>query len=139
MQPLPRQPLFAAAKSAFCQTQKPFLFNTTPANMAAPATGGTPPPLDPQAQAEHNAKTLWVGNVTPGMDEAMLMQLFTSAGETPAEVKVMRDKFTNQAAGYGFATFTSSEIAQRALTNLNGQTAPGTQYTYALFPAPVRE
>eukprot|EP01122_Echinamoeba_exundans_P005365 TRINITY_DN1552_c0_g5_i1.p1 TRINITY_DN1552_c0_g5~~TRINITY_DN1552_c0_g5_i1.p1 ORF type:complete len:339 (-),score=78.45 TRINITY_DN1552_c0_g5_i1:1110-2003(-) len=66
------------------------------------------------------------------MDEAMLVQLFTSAGEPPVETKVMRDKFTNQASGYGFAVFASTEQAQRVLTNLNGQTAPGTQYTFRL-------
>lgn len=92
--------------------------------------GGNPSLPDPQAQAEQ-AKTLWVGNVTPGMDEAMLVQLFSSAGEPPVETKVMRDKYTNQASGYGFATFSTAEQAQRVLTNLNGQTAPGTQYTYA--------
>jgi RNA recognition motif-containing protein len=100
--------------------------------MNSPSQGTAQPAVDPQAQAEQQTRTLWVGNVTPGMDEAMLVQLFTSAGEPPVETKVMRDKFTNQASGYGFAVFASTDQAQRVLTNLNGQTAPGTQYTYVL-------
>mmetsp|Transcript_18548 Transcript_18548/g.45515 ORF Transcript_18548/g.45515 Transcript_18548/m.45515 type:complete len:428 (-) Transcript_18548:60-1343(-) len=76
-------------------------------------------------QASGAVKTLWVGGLEPHMDEAFVYNMFDSFKTVLENVKVIRDKETGQAAGYGFAEFTSPAVAGRVLAQLNNQPIPG--------------
>ena len=59
-----------------------------------PATGGRP----------EASRSLYVGKLHPSVNEAMLLEIFSTLGAVQ-EVKVIRDKLTSLSAGYGFITY----------------------------------
>ncbi|KAF4517325.1 hypothetical protein B566_EDAN007277 [Ephemera danica] len=68
---------------------------------------------------------LWMGGLEPYMTETFVRNAFEKAGETPQSVKVMRNKFTGEPAGYCFVHFTTDEMALDAMHKLNGKVIPG--------------
>lgn len=54
------------------------------------------------------------------------MNSFRKMGENPQTVKVMRNKFTGEPAGYCFVHFANDEEAIDAMHKLNGKPIPGT-------------
>lgn len=64
--------------------------------------------------------TLWMGDVPPTATEDTIMAAFASHHEHPVAVKMGRN-LVSSGNGYCFVTFTSSEHAEKVLTNLNGK------------------
>lgn len=60
------------------------------------------------------------------MTESFIMNSFRKMGENPQTVKVMRNKFTGEPAGYCFVHFANDEEAIDAMHKLNGKPVPGT-------------
>ena len=59
------------------------------------------------------------------MTETFIRNAFEKAGEVPQSVKVMRNKFTGEPAGYCFVHFSTDEMALDAMHKLNGKVIPG--------------
>lgn len=63
---------------------------------------------------------LYVGNLSYNASEDDLKELFGQAGEV-VSVKIITDKFSGQARGFGFVEMSSNEDAQKAISMFNGQ------------------
>jgi len=62
------------------------------------------------------------------MDEDFILKAMHSMGETNIlSIKVIKNKFTGGAAGYGFINFISDNVALTCMHKLNGKIIPGTQ------------
>lgn len=59
------------------------------------------------------------------MTETFIMNAFHKMGETPQTVKVMRNRYTGEPAGYCFVHFPTDEMALDAMHKLNGKYIPG--------------
>jgi len=66
-------------------------------------------------------KRLFVGNLPYQASEAELQDWFTQAGFQADSVQIIRDKFTGEARGFGFADFSNDEEADRAVGTCNGR------------------
>lgn len=60
------------------------------------------------------------------MTETYILAAFRKMGENPLSVKVMRNKFTGEPAGYCFVHFANDEEAIDAMHKLNSKPIPGT-------------
>ena len=69
-------------------------------------------------------KSLYVGNLHPYVNEAMLQEIFSTLGPV-LEVKVIKDKVTGMSAGYGFIKFLDHRVADLALQTINGRVLYG--------------
>ncbi|XP_075981707.1 tRNA Selenocysteine associated protein isoform X2 [Anticarsia gemmatalis] len=69
---------------------------------------------------------LWMGSLEPNMTESFIMAAFNRMGQRPLAVKVMRNKFTGEPAGYAFVHFQTDEESIDAMHKLNGKPIPGT-------------
>ncbi|KAJ8943995.1 hypothetical protein NQ314_009578 [Rhamnusium bicolor] len=69
---------------------------------------------------------LWMGSLEPYMTETFILSAFRKMGENPLNVKVMRNKFTGEPAGYCFVHFATDEEAIDAMHKLNSKPIPGT-------------
>jgi len=70
-------------------------------------------------------KRLFLGNLPYQASEAELQEWFTQEGFQPDSVQIVRDKFTGQARGFGFADFSNDQDADRAVQNCNGKELMG--------------
>lgn len=70
-------------------------------------------------------KRLFVGNLPYQGTEAELQDWFTQAGFQADSVQVIRDKFTGEARGFGFADFSNDDEADRAVQSCNGREFKG--------------
>jgi RNA recognition motif-containing protein len=66
-------------------------------------------------------KKLYVGNLPFQANEEDVTNWFTQAGCTPANVTLVRDRFSGQPRGFGFVEVNNDEDANRAVESLNGQ------------------
>ena len=66
-------------------------------------------------------KKLFVGNLPYQASEAELQDWFSRAGFHADSVQIIRDKFTGDPRGFGFAEFGNDDEADRAVQNCNGQ------------------
>lgn len=73
-------------------------------------------------------RKLYVGNLSYDAGEADLQELFSAAGAVET-VTVMRDMATGRARGFAFVEMATDEIAQNAITQLNGQSFKGRSLT----------
>ncbi|KAL1501568.1 hypothetical protein ABEB36_006868 [Hypothenemus hampei] len=69
---------------------------------------------------------LWMGSLEPYMTESFILTAFRKMGEMPLSVKVMRNKFTGEPAGYCFVHFANDDEAIDAMHKLNSKPIPGT-------------
>lgn len=60
------------------------------------------------------------------MSENFILAAFRKMGEDPISVKLMRNKYTGETAGYCFVSFKAEEAAMDAMHKLNGKPIPGT-------------
>lgn len=67
---------------------------------------------------------LYVGNIKHGMGEDALKAVFQAFGEVTT-VKLVTDKFTGQARGFGFVEMPNTNEAQAAIEALNGKEVEG--------------
>lgn len=63
---------------------------------------------------------VFVGDLSPEIDNKQLKEAFTSFGEI-SEAKVIRDPTTLKSKGYGFCSFPKRDEAERAIEQMNGQ------------------
>lgn len=63
---------------------------------------------------------LYVGNLSYNASEDDLKELFSQAGEV-VSAKIITDKFSGQARGFGFVEMATNEDAQKAVSMFNGQ------------------
>jgi len=69
---------------------------------------------------------LWMGSLQPYMTENFILAAFRKMGEDPLTVKLMKNKFSGEPAGYCFVSFVTDETAVNAMHKLNGKPIPGT-------------
>nr|CAD7257438.1 unnamed protein product [Timema shepardi] len=69
---------------------------------------------------------LWMGGLEPYMTESFIMAAFQRMGEQPQNVKVMRNKYTGEPAGYCFVHFSSDDMALNSMHKLSGKIIPNT-------------
>lgn len=67
---------------------------------------------------------IYVGNLSWGLKDQDLANLFTPYGEV-ASAKIVMDKFTQRSKGFGFVEMPDDEQAQAAIAQLNGSEVEG--------------
>src|SRR5947199_1015337 len=73
-------------------------------------------------------KKLYVGNLTYGVTDSTLEQLFAAHG-TVQSAEVIMDGDTGRSKGFGFVEMGSDEEAQAAIAALNGKEVDGRRLT----------
>jgi RNA recognition motif-containing protein len=73
-------------------------------------------------------KRIYVGNLTYGMTDADLTQLFGAHG-TVVSAQVVQDRDTGRSKGFGFVEMSSDQEAQAAIQTLNGKEHDGRSLT----------
>jgi len=66
-------------------------------------------------------KKLYVGNLSFKATEEQLQELFAEAGAHPDTLTLLKDRFTGQPRGFGFAEFQDDGEAEKAIAALNGR------------------
>lgn len=66
-------------------------------------------------------KKLYVGNLSFKATEEQVQALFAEAGLQPDSLTLLRDRFTGQPRGFGFAEFRDDGEAEKAVATLNGK------------------
>ena len=69
---------------------------------------------------------IYVGNLDCGLQESELEQIFREYGEV-ASVKIIKDKYTGKAKGFGFVEMPDDGEANNAIEELNGKDVNGRQ------------
>ena len=69
---------------------------------------------------------IYVGNLDYGLQESELEQIFREYGEV-ASVKIIKDKYTGKAKGFGFVEMPDDGEATNAIEELNGKDVNGRQ------------
>jgi RNA recognition motif-containing protein len=69
-------------------------------------------------------KKLYVGNLSYGISDSDLEQLFAAHGEVQS-AQVIVDRETGRSKGFGFVEMASDEAAKAAIAALNGQQVDG--------------
>jgi hypothetical protein len=90
-----------------------------------PRRGGVVPLFPWEAQM---GKKLYVGNLTYGVTDSTLEQMFAAHG-TVQSAQVIMDRDTGKSKGFGFVEMGSDQEAQAAITALNGQQVEGRSLT----------
>ncbi|HEX2534919.1 MAG TPA: RNA-binding protein, partial [Chitinophagaceae bacterium] len=67
---------------------------------------------------------IYVGNLSWGLKDQDLANLFTPYGEV-ASAKIVMDKFTQRSKGFGFVEMPNDTEAQAAIDQLNGSEVEG--------------
>ena len=75
---------------------------------------------------------IWMGDIEPTMTEKDIMSYFNKFNIKPQNVKLIKDKKTNENKNYCFIYFKTVKEANTVLFNLNGIKIPGTPYTFRL-------
>lgn len=65
-------------------------------------------------------KKVFIGNIPFSAQETQLQDWFHAGGIQPAGVAIVRHKLTGNSRGFGFADFTDSALAERAVADMNG-------------------
>ena len=73
-------------------------------------------------------KKLYVGNLSPSVDRAVLERMFGAYG-TVAGAAVIYDRDTGQSRGFGFVEMATDDAARAAITALDGKERDGQQLT----------
>ena len=66
-------------------------------------------------------KKLYVGNLSFKATEEQVQTLFAEAGIQPDSLTLLRDRFTGQPRGFGFAEINDDALAEKAVAALNGK------------------
>ena len=79
--------------------------------------------------------SLWMGDISPDIDESMILQSFQYFNIIPINIKLIKDKKTNINQNYCFVSFKNLEDTNKALHQLNGKKIPNTNMTFKLKKA----
>src|SRR5262249_33783987 len=90
-----------------------------------PVGGGGGPILFLEA---HMGKKLYVGNLTYGVTDSTLLQMFEPHG-TVQSAQIIMDRDTGRSKGFGFVEMGSDQEAQAAIQALNGKEVDGRSLT----------
>ena len=98
---------------------------------ASPRTGDRPTGDRPIRERRESApmgaagsgNKLYVGNLSWGMDDMGLEDLFAEFGKV-MEAKVVMDRETGRSRGFGFVTYSSPSEGGEAVNSLNGVVRP---------------
>ena len=71
---------------------------------------------------------IYVGNLPKSTDEQAIRKLFEEHGEV-TEVKLIKDKFTDELRGFGFVEMPSKADAEKAIQEVNGTELEGSTLT----------
>lgn len=74
------------------------------------------------------AKKLFVGNLSWGIDDAMLEEAFAQFGAIE-EAVVIRERGTGRSKGFGFVTFTDDAAADTAVEEMHDKEVDGRPVT----------
>ena len=66
-------------------------------------------------------KKLYVGNLSFKATEEQIQALFAEIGVQPDSLTLLRDRFTGQPRGFGFAEIQDDAQAEKAIAALNGK------------------
>ncbi|MGH9726271.1 MAG: RNA recognition motif domain-containing protein [Candidatus Acidiferrales bacterium] len=66
-------------------------------------------------------KKLYVGNLSFKATEEQVQALFAEIGVQPDSLTLLRDRFTGQPRGFGFAEIHDDAEAEKAIAGLNGK------------------
>jgi len=66
-------------------------------------------------------KKLYVGNLSFKATEEQVQALFSEIGVQPDSLTLLRDRFTGQPRGFGFAEIRDDAEAEKAVASLNGK------------------
>ena len=66
---------------------------------------------------------LHVGNLPFSVEDNELKEMFSEYN--PEEVTLIKDKFSGRSKGFGFVTISDDEMAQKAVSDLNGKDVQG--------------
>jgi cold-inducible RNA-binding protein len=66
-------------------------------------------------------KKLYVGNLSFKATEEQIAALFSEIGVQPDQLTLLRDRFTGQPRGFGFAEIGNDAEAEKAIQSLNGK------------------
>ncbi len=66
---------------------------------------------------------LHVGNLPFSVEDNELKEMFSEFN--PEEVTLIKDKFSGRSKGFGFVTISDDEVAQKAISALNGKDVQG--------------
>lgn len=80
-------------------------------------------------------KKLFVGNLSWGIDDAKLAEIFSAFGEV-TDSKVITERGTGRSKGFGFVTFSSEEEASKAIAELNEKDVEGRNITVNVAQPP---
>ena len=75
-------------------------------------------------------KRLYVGNLPYSVTETALREVFVTVGEVTA-VSIITDRDTGRPKGFAFIDMANEELAQQAITQLNGHTMDDRTITVA--------
>ena len=93
--------------------------NETPASAENTSTSTTSTSATEGSDAaENSTSSLYVGELNPEVNEALLFDLFSPIGMV-ASIRVCRDAVTNQSLGYAYVNFQDNESGARAAEQLN--------------------
>jgi cold-inducible RNA-binding protein len=81
-----------------------------------------------QARSVLMGKRLYVGNLSYGLKDDDLQQLFSTSG-TVVSAQVIMDRSIGRSKGFGFVEMDSDEEAQAAITAFNGKEIEGRPLT----------
>ncbi|MEW6444065.1 MAG: RNA-binding protein [bacterium] len=70
------------------------------------------------------SRKLYVGNLSFGVDNAALEQMFAPYGKVES-ASVINDRYTGQSKGFGFVEMSTQEEAKAAIAALNGKDQGG--------------
>ncbi len=74
------------------------------------------------------AKKLYVGNLSYGVTDSALEQMFSAHGSVKS-AQVIMDRDTGRSKGFGFVEMTNDQEANAAIAALNGQQVDGRSLT----------
>jgi len=67
---------------------------------------------------------IYVGNLTYGMTEDSLRELFAPFGEV-ISAKIIKDRLTDRSRGFGFVEMENKDEAERAIQKIDGTEVEG--------------
>lgn len=84
----------------------------------------------PVQDKKYDAFQLWMGDLDPSWDEQAIMSIWTAVGESPTNIKIMRDK-SGIKLPYSFISFKDEDLIKSAIQK-NGQQIPGWKRNFKL-------